>query len=84
MADTYTLADAAIKIIQDRRSIRHYTDEPVADGDLDLILEAGRQAPSGENAQPWRFIVVRDARARSVAGEHRRGGGAADASPRSS
>jgi nitroreductase len=25
-----------------------------------MILEAARQAPSGENAQPWRFIVVRD------------------------
>lgn len=68
MADTYSLADAAIKIIQDRRSIRHYTGEPVSDGDLDLILEAGRQAPSGENAQPWRFIVVRDARARHLLG----------------
>ena len=60
MSETYTLKEAAIKIIQDRRSIRHYTEEPVAEGDLDLILEAGRQAPSGENAQPWRFIVVRD------------------------
>lgn len=83
MADTYTLADAAMKIIQDRRSIRHYTDEAVADGDLDLILEAGRQAPSGEDAQPWRFIVVRDARTRAWLGSIA-GGGAADASPRSS
>ena len=58
MSDTYNLADAAMKIIQDRRSIRDFTDEPVADEDLDMILEAGRQAPSGENAQPWRFIII--------------------------
>jgi nitroreductase len=60
MPDPNTLAEATVKVIQDRRSIRDYTDEPVSDSDLDLILEAGRQAPSGENAQPWRFIIVRD------------------------
>lgn len=60
MAELYTLADAAMKVIQDRRSIREFTSEPVSDSDLDFILEAGRQAPSGENAQPWRFIIVKD------------------------
>jgi nitroreductase len=60
MPDTYTLEDAAMKVILDRRSIREFTSEPVSDEDLNKILEAGRQAPSGENAQPWRFIVVRD------------------------
>ncbi len=60
MPDTYTLADATMKVIQDRRSIREYSPEPVSDHDLDLILEAARQAPSGENAQPWRFVVVKD------------------------
>jgi len=60
MAETYSLADATMKVIQDRRSIREFTDEPVSDQDLDLILEAARQAPSGENAQPWRFIIVKD------------------------
>ena len=60
MAETYTLADATMKVIQDRRSIREFTEEPVSDQDLDMILEAARQAPSGENAQPWRFIIVKD------------------------
>lgn len=60
MVETYSLADATMKVIQDRRSIREFTDEPVSDQDLDLILEAARQAPSGENAQPWRFIIVKD------------------------
>jgi nitroreductase len=58
MPETYTLADAAMKVIQDRRSIRDYTDEPVSEGDLEMILEAARLAPSGENAQPWRFVIV--------------------------
>jgi nitroreductase len=58
--ETYNLVDAAIKVIQDRRSVRNFTDEPISDQDLDMILEAARLAPSGENAQPWRFIVVKD------------------------
>lgn len=60
MAETYTLAVATMKVIQDRRSIREWTAEPVSEEDIALIMEAGRQAPSGENAQPWRFIIVKD------------------------
>lgn len=59
MSDTYILVDAAMKVIQDRRSIREFTEEPVSEHDLDMIMEAARQAPSGENAQPWRFIIVK-------------------------
>jgi nitroreductase len=60
MLESLSLAEATMKAIQDRRSIREFTEEPVSDQDLDMILEAARQAPSGENAQPWRFIVVKD------------------------
>lgn len=49
-----------MELIQLRRSIRNYDDTPVSEEDLQYILEAGRQAPSGENHQPWRFTVVRD------------------------
>jgi len=48
------------QVVLDRRSIRKYTDRKVTEEELRIILESGRQAPSGENAQPWRFIVVRD------------------------
>lgn len=74
MSETYSLTEAAIKIIQDRRSIRDYTDEPVAESDLDLIIEAGQQAPSRENAQPWRFIIVRDDTTRTLLGDIAGGG----------
>ena len=46
--------------IMNRRSIRKYTDEAVADEDLQQILESARLAPSGMNTQPARFLVVRD------------------------
>lgn len=74
MQETYTLVDAAKKIIEDRRSIRNYTEEPVSDADLDLILESARLAPSGENAQPWRFIIVRDKDTRNKLGALAGGG----------
>ena len=74
MPETYTLAEATLKVIQDRRSIREWTEEPISDQDLAMILEAGRLAPSGENAQPWRFIVVKDAEMRKKLGALAGGG----------
>jgi len=76
MPETYTLAEATMKVIQDRRSIREWTEEPISEQDLAMILEAGRQAPSGENAQPWRFIIVRDAETRRKLGTLAGGGSA--------
>jgi nitroreductase len=52
------------EVVDKRRSIRKYTDRRVTEEELQMILEAGRQAPSGENAQPWRFIIVRDQEAK--------------------
>jgi len=46
--------------IRTRRSVRRYTDEPVSREQLEEIIQAGRFAPSAENRQPWRFIVVTD------------------------
>jgi nitroreductase len=74
MSETFTLADATMKVIQDRRSIREFTSDPVSDQELDMILEAARQAPSGENAQPWRFIVVKDGNMRKKMGAIAGGG----------
>jgi nitroreductase len=74
MTETFNLVEAAKKIILDRRSIRDYTQEPVSDEALDLILEMGRQAPSGEDAQPWRFIIVKDPAARKQLGAIAGGG----------
>ena len=74
MTETFTLADATMKTIQDRRSVREFTIDPVSDQELDLILEAARQAPSGENAQPWRFIIVKDETMRKKMGAIAGGG----------
>jgi nitroreductase len=47
-------------IIQTRCSIRDFDSRPLAEGALDKILEAGRLAPSAQNNQPWRYIVLTD------------------------
>jgi nitroreductase len=74
MSETYSLVDATMKVIQDRRSVREYTAEAVSPQDLDMILEAARQAPSGENAQPWRFVIVQDPETRKRLGALAGGG----------
>ncbi len=48
----------ALEVIFTRRSIRRYTSEPVTADDVKTILEAGMNAPSANNRQPWHFIVV--------------------------
>lgn len=49
-----------LDVIITRKSIRRYKPDPVPDEMIDKILEAARWAPTGENHQPWRLIVVRD------------------------
>lgn len=44
--------------IFERRSIRQYTSEPVAEADIQKILEAAMAAPSAANRKPWHFVVV--------------------------
>lgn len=59
-----------LDIISSRQSIRKYTDEPIPDEMVDKILEAARWAPSGENEQPWHFVVVKDPETRKKIGEY--------------
>ncbi|MBN2103273.1 nitroreductase family protein [bacterium] len=49
-----------LKAVLNRDSIRRYSDKPVDRETLLTCLEAARLAPSAENSQPWRFIVLTD------------------------
>ncbi len=46
-----------IEAIYGRRSIRRYKDKPVSKEIIEQIIDAGRQAPSAKNRQPWKCIV---------------------------
>jgi nitroreductase len=55
--------------IQKRCSVRVYRDQPVAEEKLTRILDAGRLAPSGNNRQSRKFVVVRDSKIRAALAE---------------
>ena len=61
--------DDLLQIMKTRRSIRRYKETDVSDELLEKIMEAGRWSPSGDNAQPWRFIVVRDPETKKALGK---------------
>jgi len=45
--------------IEKRRSIRKYKPDPIPDEYIEEILNSARLSPSGCNAQPWRFKIVK-------------------------
>jgi nitroreductase len=49
-----------LDVVLSRRSVRRYEPKEIPRDVLDQILEAGRQAPSAANKQPWHFIVLTD------------------------
>ncbi|OBI80135.1 nitroreductase family protein [Mycobacterium asiaticum] len=54
------------EVLSTARTIRRFTDRPVDDATLTRCLEAARWAPSGANAQGWRFVVLRSPEQRAV------------------
>jgi nitroreductase len=62
--ETRTAEKLLSEAIKQRRATPSFDGTPVPDEDLKKILQAGLEAPSGYNLQPWRFVVVRDAEAR--------------------
>jgi nitroreductase len=52
--------DEVLKTIKTRRTIRRFKPNPIDEEMLQMILEAGRWAPSFSNLQLWRFIVIKD------------------------
>lgn len=55
-----TKKEAILSVIHSRKSVRNYTDQQISDEDITTILRAGMAAPTGFNAQPWQFIVIKD------------------------
>ena len=53
MTDFKTLA-------QMRRSHRKFTDEPVSDEDIKLILRSALMSPTSKGQRAWQFVVVKD------------------------
>lgn len=57
------------EVMSTARTIRRFTDTPVDDAALARCLRAATWAPSGANAQAWRFVVLRSPAARAAVAE---------------
>ncbi|MGI9643240.1 MAG: nitroreductase family protein [Acidimicrobiia bacterium] len=54
------LTNATIDLMRSHVSVRSFTNEPVSDELLDVVLDAARRAPTSSNWQTYSIIVVRD------------------------
>src|SRR5450830_1846412 len=54
-----------LEAIAARRSVRKFTDRPVAEETVNAVLASAILAPSGKNHQSWRFVVVAGAEKRT-------------------
>ncbi|HEX9880747.1 MAG TPA: nitroreductase family protein, partial [Candidatus Binatia bacterium] len=52
--------DGLLEIIKKRRHNGRVKADPVPDEALRKIIEAASWSPSGNNAQPWEFVVITD------------------------
>lgn len=48
------------QLVKGRRSIRRYLEKPVEREKILTCIEAARLAPSADNVQPWRFLIIDD------------------------
>lgn len=48
-------------LMRSRRSVRHFSSDPVPFEVIEHAIATAGTAPSGANQQPWRYVVVQDA-----------------------
>ena len=53
-----TMTGQVLELATRRRTVREFSTKQVPIDDIFYALEAARQAPSGANGQPWRFIII--------------------------
>ena len=47
-------------VMRRRRTVRHFSPEPVPRAVIEALVAIAGSAPSGANKQPWRFVAVSD------------------------
>lgn len=53
-------AEAFYDLMRKRRTVRHFSDQPIPRHVIEMCLRVAGTAPNGANIQPWRFVVVTD------------------------
>ncbi len=49
-----------IETIKTRRCVREYRNDTIPDKEIEFLIDCARYAPSGFNAQPWSFLVIKN------------------------
>jgi nitroreductase len=61
------IVNETLQTIQNRHSVRTFTDQEVSGEQIKVLLQAANEAPSAHNQQSWRFIVIRDQKKQELA-----------------
>ena len=48
------------ELLNQRRSVRHFSSQPVPRELIELAIKTASTAPSGAHRQPWRFVAIND------------------------
>ncbi len=49
-----------LELLQERRSIRRYSEEEVKGEDVQTLVQAALLSPTSRDSQPWQFVIVDD------------------------
>jgi nitroreductase len=59
-AEMFARAKRFCSLMQRRRSVRHFSADPVPRALIEYAIQTAGSAPSGANRQPWRFVAIAD------------------------
>jgi nitroreductase len=59
-ASSQTAGNPVTDLLLSAWSPRNFTEVPVTDQQIDMILQCGVKAPSSRNGQPWHFTVLKN------------------------
>ena len=63
--DTLARSETFYQLMNKRRSIRHFSTDPVSLEVIENIVKTAGTSPSGAHSEPWTFVVVRDSQTKS-------------------
>ena len=69
-AEMRSAAQSFQALMSSRRTVRHFSAEPVPADIIEACLQTAGSAPSGANLQPWHFVAVQDPAMKARIREH--------------
>ncbi|KAA0202723.1 hypothetical protein HAZT_HAZT003684 [Hyalella azteca] len=60
LEDSFTRSVNFYELMNQRRSVRFFSKEPVSEKVIENLIRTAGTAPSGAHTEPWQFVAVRD------------------------